>query len=139
MTFGCCFFDTSTISLGVILLRLWKIKFLLLFIYSFKLPCHIQNRHLRSIPEIPIVSLSHLWHPAPLESRMWWEFFIVWRDAAQVLEGKHGVRNRARLGDSIKFRSVQFVSDIIHKKVSLFFVCFLPTICYSCTQTAVSG
>lgn len=62
---------------------------------------------------------------------------MVWRDAGQEFEKKQGVRNRARLGDTVKFRDVLFLSDVIHKNSSFTFFFYQP-FCYSCIKTAAS-
>lgn len=49
---------------------------------------------------------------------------MVWRDAGKEFEKKQGVRSRARLGDTVKFRDVQFLSDVIHKNSSFTFFFF---------------
>lgn len=61
---------------------------------------------------------------------------MVWRDAGQEFEKKQGIRNRARLGDTVKAGDVKFLSDVIHKNSS--FVLFYQPFCYSCIKTAAS-
>lgn len=50
---------------------------------------------------------------------------IVWIVAGQGFERKQSITNRTRLGDTMKFKNVQFISSIIHK--NSFFTIFLAS------------
>lgn len=94
-------------------------SFIFVYCLAYKKQTSLFHSQTPPPPQIQVYHISdtqHHWNQECHESLL---LLIVWRDAAQELEKKQGVRNRPRFGDNGRFRHVQFVSDVIHKTASL--------------------